>query len=215
MASFRFGPCVVDLDARQVLRDGQPVHLSLKAFELLRILITERPKALSKSELHERIWPGTFVTDDSLAGLVAEARRAIGDRGRNPEFLRTIHGFGYAFAALPEEPPASPVSATQPACWLVVDKRAIPLMAGTNIIGREATAHVVLDSTRVSRQHASITVSESATLLEDLGSRNGTSMNGVSVTAAVALTDGANIEVGGIALTFRAGAEAPPTESDE
>ena len=95
---------IVDLDARQVLRDGQPVHISLKAFELLRILITERPKALSKSELHERIWPATFVSDDSLAGLVAEAREAIGDRGRSPEFLRTIHGFGYAFAAVPEQP---------------------------------------------------------------------------------------------------------------
>jgi DNA-binding winged helix-turn-helix (wHTH) protein len=213
MASFRFGRCVVDLDARQVLRDGEPVRVSHKAFELLRILITEHPRALSKSELHERIWPGTFVSDDSLAGLVAEARAAIGDRGRNPEFLRTIHGFGYAFAAIPEPP--SPASAAQPACWLVVEKRAIPLLAGENIIGREATAQVVLDSTRVSRQHASITVSGSLVRLEDLGSRNGTCLNGVPVTAPVALTDGASIAVGGIALTFRASAEAPPTEADE
>ena len=88
-------------------------------------------------------------------------------------------------------------------------------MAGENIIGREATAQVVLDSTRVSRQHASITVSGSMALLEDLGSRNGTSVNGVPVTAPVALTDGANIAVGGIALTFRASADAPPTEADE
>jgi len=215
MVTISFGPCRIDLDARQVLRDGQPVHLSFKAYELLRILITERPKALSKTELHERIWPGTFVTDDSLAGLVAEARKAIGDRGRNPEFLRTIHGFGYAFAAVPEEGHPSPVSAAQAACWLVVDKRAIPLMAGENIIGREATAQVVLDSTRVSRQHASITVSGSMVRLEDLGSRNGTSLNGEPVTAPVALTDGANIAVGGIALTFRASADAPPTEADE
>jgi DNA-binding winged helix-turn-helix (wHTH) protein len=215
MASFRFGHCSIDLGARQVLRDDQPVHLSRKAFELLRILLTERPKALSKSELHERIWPGTFVTDDSLAGLVAEARKAIGDSGRNPEFLRTIHGFGYAFAAVPEQPPPASVSAAQPACWLIVDKRAIPLMAGDNIIGREATARVVLDSTRVSRQHASIKVSGSTALLADLGSRNGTFVNGVPLTAPVALMDGANIAVGGIALLFRASAEAPRTEADE
>jgi DNA-binding winged helix-turn-helix (wHTH) protein len=161
MASLTFGRCVVDLDARQVLRDGQPAHVSNKAFELLRLLIAERPKALSKSELHERIWPGTFVSDDSLAGLVAEARGAIGDRGRNPEFLRTVHGFGYAFAAVPEAPETSPASAVQPVCWLIVDTRAIPLTQGENIIGREATARVVLDSTRVSRQHARITVSGS------------------------------------------------------
>ena len=198
-----------------MLRDGQPVHLSHKAFELLRILLTERPKALSKSELHERIWPGTFVSDDSLAGLVAEARGALGDRGRNPEFLRTIHGFGYAFAAVTEQSHASPVSAAHPACWLIVDKRAIPLMPGENMIGREATAHVVLDSTRVSRQHASITVRGSMALLEDLGSRNGTSVNGVPVTAPVALTDGASIAVGGVALMFRASGDATPTEADE
>jgi len=215
MASFRFGRAVVDLDARQVLRDGEPVHISLKAFELLRILITERPKALSKSELHDRIWSETFVGDDSLAGLVAEARGAIGDRGRNPEFLRTIHGFGYAFAAVSEQPHPSPTSAPHPVCWLVVERRAVPLVAGENIIGREATAQVVLDSTRVSRQHAAITVNDSVALLEDLGSRNGTSVNGVPVTAPVALTDGATIEVGGIALTFRASAEAPPTEADD
>jgi len=215
MASFRFGHGIVDLDARQVLRDGQPVHLSHKAFELLRVLITERPKALSKSELHERIWPGTFVTDDSLAGLVAEARKAIGDSGRNPEFLRTIHGFGYAFAAVPEQPRRWSMSAAQPACWLIVEKRAIPLMAGENIIGRAATARVVLDSTRVSRQHACIFVSGSTAHLVDLGSRNGTSVNGLPVTTSVELTNGANIAVGGIGLMFRAGAEGPLTEADE
>jgi DNA-binding winged helix-turn-helix (wHTH) protein len=215
MASVTFGRCTVDLDARQVVRDGRPVHLSHKAFELLRILIAERPKALSKAELHERIWTETFVSDDSLAGLVAEARGAIGDRGKNPEFLRTIHGFGYAFAPIPEEPQRPPDSAARPCCWLIADKRAIPLFEGENIIGRETTAQVVLDSTRVSRQHARIGVRGSAALLEDLDSRNGTSVDGVRVTAPLALTDGATIEVGGIALTFRAGAEAPPTEADE
>lgn len=215
MASVTFGRCTVDLDARQVVRDGQPVHLSHKAFELLRILIAERPKALSKAELHERIWTETFVSDDSLAGLVAEARGAIGDRGKNPEFLRTIHGFGYAFAPIPEEPQRSPDSAARPCCWLIADKRAIPLFEGENIIGRETTARVMLDSTRVSRQHARISIHESTALLEDLGSRNGTFVDGVRVTTPVALADGAKIAVGGIALTFRASAEAPPTEADE
>ena len=215
MASFRFGRCALDLDARQVVRDGRPVHVSHKAFELLKILITERPRAVSKSELHERIWPGTFVSDDSLAGLVAEARGAIGDRGRNPEFLRTIHGFGYAFAPVAEQSPPSAASAAQPSCWLIVEKRAIPLMNGENIIGREATAQVVLDSTRVSRQHARITVNGSLAHLEDLGSRNGTSVNGVPVTAPVTLSDAAKIEVGGIVFTFRASADAPPTDADE
>src|SRR5262245_4164352 len=97
MTPIRFGPCVLDLEARQLFRSGKPVHLSPKAFELLKVLVTERPKAISKAELHERIWPETFVTDDSLARLVAETRAAIGDRARTPTYLRTVHAFGYAF----------------------------------------------------------------------------------------------------------------------
>lgn len=215
MPSVAFGRCVIDLEARQVLRDGRPVHLSQKAFELLRILIAERPRAMAKSELHERIWPGTFVSDDSLAGLAAEARAAIGDPGRNAVFLRTIHGFGYAFAPVAEQLFRVEPAAAGPVCWLVLERRAIALTEGENIIGRETTAQVVLDSPRVSRRHATVTVAGSAARLEDLGSRNGTSVDGVRVSAPLLLSDGSEITIGGMTLTFRAGAAAPPTEADE
>jgi DNA-binding winged helix-turn-helix (wHTH) protein len=215
MAPVVFGRCVIDLDARQVVRDGQPVHVSQKAFELLRILIAERPRAVSKPELHERIWPGTFVGDDSLAGLAAEARAAIGDPARRAEFLRTVHGFGYAFAPVTAAAPSAGAPAARPVCWLITESRAIPLTEGENILGRDTAAQVVLDSRRVSRQHARITVAGSAARLEDLGSRNGTLVGGVRVTGPVLLTDGAELTVGGIVLTFRASEDAPPTEADD
>ena len=79
IVSYRFGRFVLDCDTRQLLRDGSEVHLSPKAFELLAILLANQPRAVSKTELQERLWPSTFVEETNLAGLVAEIRRALGD----------------------------------------------------------------------------------------------------------------------------------------
>ena len=54
-------PFVLDSEARELLRDGEAVHLSPKAYQLLEALVENRPKALSKSALHDLLWPNTFV----------------------------------------------------------------------------------------------------------------------------------------------------------
>jgi DNA-binding winged helix-turn-helix (wHTH) protein len=77
----RFGKCVLDSETRELLVSGKPFHISPKAFELLEILIESRPRALSKSEIHERLWRDTFVSDGTLTSLLAEVRSAIGDTG--------------------------------------------------------------------------------------------------------------------------------------
>ena len=82
---------------RQLTRAGREIHLEPKAFELLSALVLERPKALSKADLQERLWPGTFVAEANLSNLVAEIRAALGDPARAPLFVRTVHRFGYAF----------------------------------------------------------------------------------------------------------------------
>ena len=90
----RFGPFQLDLAGHQLLRDGQRVHLPPKVYHLLCVLAEERPRALSRQELHARLWPGALVSDVNLACLVAELRTALGDWRR---LVRTVHGFGYAF----------------------------------------------------------------------------------------------------------------------
>jgi len=107
---FRFGAFTLDLESRQLTSGGQEVHLEPKAFELLSALVLERPKALSKTDLQERLWPGTFVAEANLSNLVAEIRAALGDPARAPKFVRTAHGFGYAFCA-EAEPLTDPVDA--------------------------------------------------------------------------------------------------------
>jgi len=214
MPSIRFGACLLDAEARQLLRDGQPVHLSPKAFELLRILVTERPKAIAKAQLHERIWPGVFVTDDSLTKLVSEARTAIGDHPRTPTFLRTVHGFGYAFSGVSEDPSISTNGAMPGStCCLIVDGRSVLLTPGDTIIGRDPVAQIVLDSVQVSRRHARVHVEEQRATVEDLGSRNGTSVNGERVTGAVTLRDGDEITIASFTLRFWTAAGSIETEA--
>ena len=93
----RFGRFTLDLETRQLTSDGHEIHLEPKAFDLLSALVLERPKALSKADLQERLWPGTFVTEANLSNLVAQIRAALGDPARASTFVRTAHGFGYAF----------------------------------------------------------------------------------------------------------------------
>ncbi|MEO6259161.1 MAG: winged helix-turn-helix domain-containing protein, partial [Thermoanaerobaculia bacterium] len=100
---FRFGECVLDEESRQLWRDGESVHLTPKAFQLMAILLRERPRAVSKSELQERLWPTTFVSESNLPTLIREVRSAIDDSARGGRHLRTIHRFGYAFCGTAEE----------------------------------------------------------------------------------------------------------------
>ena len=93
----RFGPFVLDSESRELLRDSSRVPLSPKAFDLLCILVAGRPKAISKGELQDRLWPATFVVEKNLANLVSEIRDAIGDDPSDPRFIRTVPRFGYAF----------------------------------------------------------------------------------------------------------------------
>src|ERR1700687_4589889 len=99
----RFGECLLDSDTRELTVRGETVHLQPKAFQFLELLLANRPRALSKNEIHEKLWPGTFVSDGTLTSLLAEVRSAVGDEARKPRFVRTVQRFGYAFSGPAEE----------------------------------------------------------------------------------------------------------------
>lgn len=110
----RFGEFTIDESRRQLLRANQPLRLSPKAFQLLSILVENGPKAVSKADLQERLWPDTFVTEGNLATLVAEVRSALGEDAKEPRFIRTLYGFGYSFEGSPVAEEAPPVVSPQP-----------------------------------------------------------------------------------------------------
>ncbi len=210
----RFDPFTLDLDARQLTRRGREIHLEPKAFELLAMLVSERPKVLSKAVLQRRLWPRTFVEEANLSNLVADVREALGDRARAPTFIRTAHGFGYAFcgdATTTAGPRAS--KSRPPSCWLEYGRRRVPLSVGAHVIGRDPEAEVRLDATTVSRRHARIVVTAGETMLEDSGSKNGTFRGDERVTGPVALADGDALRIGSVLVTFHVRTGLMPTDT--
>lgn len=210
----QFGDCVLDLETRELSRGGRPLTIEPKAFRLLELLVEARPKALSKSELQDSLWPNTYVSEGSLARLVAQIRAAIGDRAERPRFIRTVHGYGYAFSG---EVVASdrPRSARQGLhCRLVWGEREIALAPGENILGRDPDALVWIDLDSVSRRHARIVVSGMTATLEDLGSKNGTYLRGERITSVSTLENGDTIRIGAASLAFRSFRPARSTATE-
>jgi DNA-binding winged helix-turn-helix (wHTH) protein len=201
----RFGECVLDSDTRQLSVRGRAVHLSPKAFQFLKLLLENRPKALSKGEIHERLWPGTFVSDGTLASLLVEVRSATGDSARESRFVRTVHRFGYAFSGSAEElrGSVSKVGGQKAIYRLIWGTREISLGLGENLLGRDEEAVVWIDDAQVSRRHARILVDEKGAVLEDLDSKNGTYLRGERIEAPRKLADEDEVTIGPASLIFR------------
>lgn len=208
----RFAEFTFDPDTRQLTKQGKALHLSPKAFDLLSILIRNRPRAMPKAELHAELWPDSFVSDSNLPGLVKEIRRAVGPDAP-ATVVRTVHGYGYAFAATAEDDVAGgPAQTQQGATYWLVGERETRLPAGQTILGRDPDATVWFDRSGVSRRHARITTGDTGAILEDLGSTNGTWVRGHRVASPTPLQDGDDIRLGPVQLTFRIRTIAGPTE---
>ena len=214
-----FGPFTLDDERRQLLRGAREIHLTLKAYELLRLLVAERPRAIAKSDIHARLWPDAFVSEATLMSLVAEVRRALGEAGRGSGIIRTVHGYGYAFAAEAADDAASRPegsrAAAVPVSWLTCGEGDVSLQRGENVLGRDTHAGVCLRATTVSKRHARIVISDAGVTIEDLGSKNGTFVEGVRIDGPVALRDGDEIRLGGQRVTFRTLAEPGSTATAE
>ena len=211
-----FGRFTLDLGGRQLTCAGREIHLEPKAFDLLSALVEARPKALSKAELQERLWPATFVAEANLSNLVAEVRAALDDPARAPRFVRTVHRFGYAFCA-DAVPLADPVESMPVRLWcrLEAHGRRFPLASGEHLIGRDPDAGIRFDTATVSRRHARVVVTADAAVLEDCGSKNGTFRGTERLSAPVALADGDTIRFGAVIATFHVSVVFQRTETHE
>jgi DNA-binding winged helix-turn-helix (wHTH) protein len=207
-----FGECEFDSGQRALLRHGSAVPLTPKAFQLLELLLDRRPEAVAKVELVERLWPETFVSDASLHNLVAEIRAALGDAPRAARYIRTVPRYGYAFHG--DARPSSTAtisSATRSGPRLISSRGEWPLSEGPNVVGRDRDCAIRIDSVELSRRHAQVVVTNGEATVEDLGSKNGTHVNGLTVSEPVALKDGDQIEVGSVTMTYRMLVSSPST----
>jgi DNA-binding winged helix-turn-helix (wHTH) protein len=200
---FSFGDCVLEAGERRLIRAGREIHLPPKAFHLLEFLIEKRPEVVPKEKILAALWPGTYVSEVTLASLIARLRKAVGDSSDEQRLIRTVHGYGYAFCgrvSAADERAARDVEEFR----LVLGDREIALPEGENLVGRARDCAVFVDDASVSRHHARISIAGDTVVLEDLGSKNGTYVAGKMIGKPVKLSDGAVIEFGSVCGTFRA-----------
>jgi len=199
------GEFTFDGAAGQLRRRDRLVELSGTASEVLRVLVEERPRMITKDELVQRVWRGTAVEEGGLSVYVAKLRDALSDDPHAPQFIRTFHGKGYAFIADVEavEPTRRDGSAAS-AFMLEWDRRLYPLIEGENVVGRSPLqCSICIDDSRVSKRHARLLVSGESAVVEDLQSTNHTFVGGVRIRASHPLNDGDVIRFGGPDVTFR------------
>jgi DNA-binding winged helix-turn-helix (wHTH) protein len=187
-----FGDFVLDTEARELRRGGRAADISPQALDLLALLIARRPAAVTQDELREALWPDSHVGYTSLARVVSEARRALGEAAESASLVRTVPRFGYAFAG-----DVSVLRAADPAArhLLVGDAGDFVLPPGEVLM------------------HARVRVREDGVQIEDCDSKNGTWVNGARITKPVALEEGDEVVVGDYRLLFRSSATMESTRT--
>ena len=200
----KFGSWAIDTDRRLLTQSGAPASLSPKAFDLLVVLAQDHEKAFSKAELHQILWPDTFVSDGSLTVLVAEIRDMLNDDAERPQFIRTVRRFGYGFCAPVTKQGTAPFpSPSGGGGWVIWGNRSIAIGRTESVLGRSLDADIRFDVPGVSRRHARIVVDGEHVALEDLGSQNGTFLRGERITGRATLVDGDEVRLGPVSIVFR------------
>jgi Tol biopolymer transport system component/DNA-binding winged helix-turn-helix (wHTH) protein len=114
MTVFRFGDVEVDADAFQARRAGVPVPLEPKALEVLLFLVRSGGRLVTKAELLQAVWPGTFVSESALTRLVAQLRKGLGDDVHEARYIETVPTRGYRFVGRMNGNPVAPLPSLDP-----------------------------------------------------------------------------------------------------
>ncbi|HEU0048518.1 MAG TPA: winged helix-turn-helix domain-containing protein [Nitrososphaera sp.] len=96
---YEFGPFLLDATEQLLLRDGRPIALKPKLFDLLLILVENSGHVLDKNRLMSEVWPDTFVEESSLTVGIFALRKALGDGRHNHSYIETVPRRGYRFVA--------------------------------------------------------------------------------------------------------------------
>src|ERR1051325_1403882 len=96
---YEFGPFRLDPVKRRLLRDGEPVPLTPKAFDTLLALVEQSGRTVEKDDLMRRVWPGAVVEENNLNQNITALRKCLGDSRQESRYIATIPGFGYRFVA--------------------------------------------------------------------------------------------------------------------
>ncbi len=173
--------------------------------ESLVFLAGHEGEVVSKRQLVDAVWSSGFVSDNTVVHCINELRNALGDSASSPQFLQTIPRRGYRMLGHVRQIGANQETFSAERARYQLESRSWIgfLIDGENLIGRGGEAKIIAPSVRVSRHHASITVSERGAVLEDLESKNGTFVNDRKVVDPTPIEDGDEVRIGDVILAFR------------
>src|SRR6266850_70305 len=97
MQLYEFGPFLVDPKEQLLLRDGRPIPLKPKLFDLLLVLVENSGHILHKNELMAKVWPNTFVEESNLTVSIFALRKALGNGHNHHSYIETVPRRGYRF----------------------------------------------------------------------------------------------------------------------
>jgi DNA-binding winged helix-turn-helix (wHTH) protein len=220
---FTLAEWVVEPSLNRLTSRTSTVHLRPRLMDLLVFLADHAGEVVAKEEILAAVWGQPFLAESVLSRSITELRQALGDDAAVPRYIETITKRGYRLVASCTQPPSTQhVEGTiDTACVLSYGGRRIALPEGPSVVGRAPDAAVRIDSMDVSRHHARIVVSCGVATIEDLGSRNGTRLNGVGITSVGVLSDGDIIGIGPAMLVFHvlglpgSTVSAPPPDGDD
>jgi DNA-binding winged helix-turn-helix (wHTH) protein len=214
--SFSLGGWLVEPTLDRISSDCTVVQLRPRAMDVLVALAAASGDLATKRELIDAVWRTEFVSEHALTQVIAELRAALGDKARDPTYIENIPRKGYRLVAPVTyvEQTAAPVREMTLPIRLQGQGVEYSLNQGSNVIGRTAEAAVCIDRTEVSRCHARILVQGTTATLEDLGSKNGTFLNGQRLQQPAVLADGDEIWIGRSVARFRYLVEGEPTQTE-
>lgn len=202
-AMFRFGPFELDVAAYELRRDDTRVPLENRPMDLLVLLVQRAGTLIDRQTIQRAIGEaGVFLDwDAAINTAVRKIRRALGDDADRPQYIATIVGKGYRFIA-PVAHVEGSRSEAGPTWFLTQDSREYPLAPGDNLIGRDAAVRVRLGHPSVSRRHARIRIDDACAIVDDLGSRNGTFVDGRRIDSVTGceLRNGTILGIGSVTL---------------
>ncbi len=100
---YEFGPFRLDPQERTLRRDGEPIPMTIKAFDTLLALIEGAGRVVEKNELMEQVWAGSFVEENNLAQQISAIRKALGETDGSTKYIETVPKRGYRFLATARE----------------------------------------------------------------------------------------------------------------
>ena len=94
-AGFNLGPWTILPNQNRIEGEPDSVHLEPKVMEVLCVLARRQGEVVSRNELIEEVWKGTFVTDEVLSRAISVLRKQLGDDSKNPQYIATVPKAGY------------------------------------------------------------------------------------------------------------------------